>query len=211
MRVALIDYGSGNLHSAAKAVALAGRDWDASVAVTADPAEVAGADRIVLPGDGAFPACRAAFDAVPGMAEVLEDAVIRRGVPFLGICVGMQMLADEGLEYRPTPGFGWIHGRVERIAPADPALKVPHMGWNELRVHRPHPVLAGVAQGAHAYFVHSWQFNVARAEDLVASVDHGGPVTAVVARDNIVGLQFHPEKSGALGLRILRNFLGWAG
>lgn len=211
MRVALIDYGSGNLHSAAKAVALAGRDWDASVAVTADPAEVAGADRIVLPGDGAFPACRAAFDAVPGMAEALEDAVIRRGVPFLGICVGMQMLADEGLEYRPTPGFGWIAGRVERIAPADPALKVPHMGWNELRVHRPHPVLAGVAQGAHAYFVHSWQFNVARAEDLVASVDHGGPVTAVVARDNIVGLQFHPEKSGALGLRILRNFLGWAG
>lgn len=211
MRVALIDYGSGNLHSAAKAVALAGRDWDASVAVTADPAEVAGADRIVLPGDGAFPACRAAFDAVPGMAEALEDAVIRRGVPFLGICVGMQMLADEGLEYRPTPGFGWIAGRVERIAPADPALKVPHMGWNELRVHRPHPVLAGVAQGAHAYFVHSWQFNVAQAEDLVASVDHGGPVTAVVARDNIVGLQFHPEKSGALGLRILRNFLGWAG
>lgn len=211
MRVALIDYGSGNLHSAAKAVALAGHDWGASVTVTADPAEVAGADRIVLPGDGAFPACRAAFDAVPGMAEALEDAVIRRGVPFLGICVGMQMLADEGLEYRPTPGFGWIHGRVERIAPADPALKVPHMGWNELRVHRPHPVLAGVAQGAHAYFVHSWQFNVARAQDLVASVDHGGPVTAVVARDNIVGLQFHPEKSGALGLRILRNFLGWAG
>ncbi len=211
MRVALIDYGSGNLHSAAKAVALAGHDWGASVTVTADPAEVAGADRIVLPGDGAFPACRAAFDAVPGMAEALEDAVIRRGVPFLGICVGMQMLADEGLEYRPTPGFGWIHGRVERIAPADPVLKVPHMGWNELRVHRPHPVLAGVAQGAHAYFVHSWQFNVARAEDLVASVDHGGPVTAVVARDNIVGLQFHPEKSGALGLRILRNFLGWAG
>lgn len=211
MRVALIDYGSGNLHSAAKAVALAGRDRDASVAVTADPAQVAQADRIVLPGDGAFPACRAAFDAVPGMAEALEDAVIRRGVPFLGICVGMQMLADEGLEYRPTPGFGWISGRVERIVPADPALKVPHMGWNDLRIHRPHPVLAGVAQGAHAYFVHSWQFNVARAQDLVASVDHGGSVAAVVARDNIVGLQFHPEKSGALGLRILRNFLGWAG
>lgn len=211
MRVALIDYGSGNLHSAAKAVALAGRDRGASVAVTADPAQVASADRIVLPGDGAFPACRAAFDAVPGLAEALDDAVIRRRVPFLGICVGMQMLADEGLEYRPTPGFGWIHGRVARIAPADPALKVPHMGWNELRIHRPHPVLAGVAQGAHAYFVHSWQFNVARAQDLVASVDHGGPVTAVVARDNIVGLQFHPEKSGALGLRILHNFLGWTG
>lgn len=211
MRVALIDYGSGNLHSAAKAVALAGRDFGASVAVTADPAEVAGADRIVLPGDGAFPACRAAFDAVAGMSEALEDAVIRRGVPFLGICVGMQMLADEGLEYRPTPGFGWIPGRVERITPADPALKVPHMGWNDLSIHRPHPVLSGVAQGAHAYFVHSWQFIVAQPHDLVASVDHGGAVTAVVARDNIVGLQFHPEKSGALGLRILRNFLGWAG
>lgn len=209
MRVAIIDYDSGNLHSAEKAVALVGRDRGAEVAVTSDPAAVARADRIVLPGDGAFPACRAAFDAVPGMMEVLSEAVLRRGVPFLGICVGMQMLADEGLEYRPTPGFGWIGGRVERIIPADPALKVPHMGWNDLQVRRPHPILAGIPEAAHAYFVHSWQFRVADPADLVASVDYGGPVTAVVARDNIVGLQFHPEKSQRAGLQMLGNFLDW--
>ncbi|KGJ07891.1 imidazole glycerol phosphate synthase subunit HisH [Paracoccus sphaerophysae] len=209
MRVAIIDYDSGNLHSAEKAVALVGRDRGAEVAVTSDPAAVARADRIVLPGDGAFPACRAAFDAVPGMMEVLSEAVLRRGVPFLGICVGMQMLADEGLEYRPTPGFGWIGGRVERITPADPALKVPHMGWNDLQVRRPHPILAGIPEAAHAYFVHSWQFRVADPADLVASVDYGGPVTAVVARDNIVGLQFHPEKSQRAGLQMLGNFLDW--
>lgn len=209
MRVAIIDYDSGNLHSAEKAVALVGRDRGAEVAVTSDPAAVARADRIVLPGDGAFPACRAAFDAVPGMMEALTEAVLRRGVPFLGICVGMQMLADEGLEYRPTPGFGWIGGRVERITPADPALKVPHMGWNDLQVRRPHPILAGIPVAAHAYFVHSWQFRVADPADLVASVDYGGPVTAVVARDNIVGLQFHPEKSQRAGLQMLGNFLDW--
>lgn len=209
MRVALIDYESGNLHSAAKAVALVGAKRGAEVEVTSDPDVVSRADRIVLPGDGAFPACRAAFEAVPGLHAALDEAVTQRGVPFLGICVGMQMLADEGLEYRPTPGFGWIGGRVERITPADPALKVPHMGWNDLVVHRPHPVLAGVPTGGHAYFVHSWHFVTARPEDLVASVDYGGPVTAVVARDNIVGLQFHPEKSQALGLRILGNFLDW--
>lgn len=209
MRVAIIDYDSGNLHSAAKAVMLAGRDRGAEVAVTADPAVVARADRIVLPGDGAFPACRAAFDAVPGMNEALSDAVRRRGVPFLGICVGMQMLADTGLEHVPTPGFGWIKGRVERIAPADPALKVPHMGWNDLVFQRPHAILDGIPAGGHAYFVHSWQFRVADPADLVAWVDYGGPVTAIVARDNIVGLQFHPEKSQALGLRMLGNFLDW--
>jgi len=209
MRVALIDYESGNLHSAAKAVALVGAKRGAEVEVTSDPDVVARADRIVLPGDGAFPACRAAFEAVPGLHEALSEAVTQRGVPFLGICVGMQMLADEGLEYRPTPGFGWIAGRVERIIPADPALKVPHMGWNDLIVHRPHPVLVGVPTGGHAYFVHGWHFVTERLEDLVASVDYGGPVTAVVARDNIVGLQFHPEKSQALGLRILGNFLDW--
>ena len=153
MRVAIIDYDSGNLHSAEKAVALVGRDRGAEVAVTSDPAAVARADRIVLPGDGAFPACRAAFDAVPGMMEALTEAVLRRGVPFLGICVGMQMLADEGLEYRPTPGFGWIGGRVERITPAHPALKVPHMGWNDLQVRCPQPILAGIPEAAHAYFV----------------------------------------------------------
>jgi len=209
MRVALIDYESGNLHSAAKAVSLVGAKRGAEVQVTADPEVVARADRIVLPGDGAFPACRAAFEAVPGLHEALEEAVTQRAVPFLGICVGMQMLASEGLEYRPTPGFGWIAGRVERIMPDDPALKVPHMGWNDLMLHRPHPVLEGVPSGGHAYFVHSWHFVTERPEDLVASVDYGGPVTAVVARDNIVGLQFHPEKSQALGLRILGNFLDW--
>lgn len=209
MRVAIIDYDSGNLHSAEKAVALAGRDRGADVTVTSDPAVVAAADRIVLPGDGAFPACRAAFDAVPGMLEALTEAVMGRGVPFLGICVGMQMLAEEGLEYRPTPGFGWIGGRVERITPADPALKVPHMGWNDLEVARSHPILAGIPAGGHAYFVHSWQFRVADPADLVASVDYGGPVTAIVARDNIVGLQFHPEKSQRLGLAMLGNFLDW--
>lgn len=209
MRVALIDYESGNLHSAAKAVALVGAKRGAEVKVTSDPDVVARADRIVLPGDGAFPACRAAFEAVPGLHEALEEAVRQRGVPFLGICVGMQMLADEGLEYRPTPGFGWIGGRVERIVPSDPGLKVPHMGWNDLILHRPHAVLDGVPSGGHAYFVHSWHFVPERPEDLVASVDYGGPVTAVVARDNILGLQFHPEKSQALGLRILGNFLDW--
>lgn len=209
MRVALIDYESGNLHSAAKAVSLVGAKRGAEVQVTADPEVVARADRIVLPGDGAFPACRAAFEAVPGLHEALEEAVTQRAVPFLGICVGMQMLASEGLEYRPTPGFGWIAGRVERIMPDDPALKVPHMGWNDLMLHRPHPVLEGVPSGGHAYFVHSWHFVTERPEDLVASVDYGGPVTAVVARDNIVGLQFHPEKSQALGLCILGNFLDW--
>ena len=209
MRVAIVDYDSGNLHSAEKAVALAGRERGAEVVVTADPAVVLAADRIVLPGDGAFPACRAAFDAVPGMMEALTEAVRVRGVPFLGICVGMQMLADEGLEHRPTPGFGWIGGRVDRIAPADGALKVPHMGWNELRVIHPHPILAGIPEGGHAYFVHSWQFHVADPADLVADVDYGGPVTAIVARGNIVGMQFHPEKSQALGLRMLGNFLDW--
>lgn len=209
VRVAIIDYDSGNLHSAEKAVALVGRDRAAEVIVTSDPDVVAKVDRIVLPGDGAFPACRAAFDAVPGMMEALTDAVRLRGVPFLGICVGMQMLADEGLEYRPTPGFGWIGGRVERITPADPLLKVPHMGWNNLDIHRQHPVLAGVPQGGHCYFVHSWQFRVADPADLVASVGYGGPVTAIVARDNVVGMQFHPEKSQRLGLQMLGNFLDW--
>lgn len=209
MRVAIIDYDSGNLHSAEKAVALAGRDRGAEVVVTSDPDIVSRADRIVLPGDGAFPACRAAFDAVPGMMDALTDAVRRRAVPFLGICVGMQMLADEGLEYRPTPGFGWIGGQVVGVEPGDAALKVPHMGWNDLSIHRAHPVLEGVPAGAHAYFVHSWHFRVTDPADLVATVDYGGPVTAIVARDNIVGMQFHPEKSQAVGLRMLGNFLDW--
>lgn len=209
MQVVLVDYAGGNLHSAQKAVALTGRDLGASVEVTADPDRVAGADRIVLPGDGAFPACKAALDAAPGLVEALERAVLQRGVPFLGICVGMQMLASLGHEYRPTPGLGWIGGEITRIAPSDPALKIPQMGWNELRIRQGHPVLEGVAPGDHAYFVHSWQFRVADPAHLLAEVDYGGPVTAVVARDNIVGTQFHPEKSQKTGLRILRNFLNW--
>lgn len=207
MRVLLVDYASGNLHSAQKAVAHVGRDLGAEVIVAADPAEIARADRIILPGDGAFPACKAALDAVPGLVEALGAAVLARGVPFLGICVGMQMLVDLGHEHRPTPGLGWIPGEVVRLAP--PGLKVPHMGWNELRDLRPHPVLAGIRPGDHAYFVHGWQVRPRAPEHLLAQVDYGGPVAAIIGRDNIIGTQFHPEKSQATGLRILHDFLTW--
>ena len=207
MRVALVDYDSGNLHSAEKAVQMMGRDAGAQVVVTSDPDVVRRADRIVLPGDGAFPACRAALDAVPGMVEALEERVLHGGVPFLGICVGMQMLATTGHEYRQTPGLNWIGGQVEAIAA--PGLKVPHMGWNDLTIIRPHPMLEGVATGDHAYFVHGWQFRADDPAHLLATADYGGPVTAVIGRDNIVGTQFHPEKSQAVGLRIIANFLRW--
>ena len=208
MRVALIDYDSGNLHSAAKAFALMGREAGAEVLVTSDPDLVRKADRVVLPGDGAFPACRAALDAVPGMVEALRETVLQRGTPFLGICVGMQMLADLGHEYHDTEGLGWIGGEIDAIEA--PGLKVPHMGWNDLKVLRPHPVLDGIATGDHAYFVHSWQFRVKDPAHLLATVDYGAPVTAIVGRDNIVGMQFHPEKSQAVGLRLIANFLRWA-
>ena len=207
MRVALVDYDSGNLHSAEKAFALMGRETGAEIVVTSDPEVVRAADRIVLPGDGAFPACRTALDAVPGMVEVLREAVLGRAVPFMGICVGMQMLAEIGHEYRDTAGLGWISGEIDAIAA--PGLKVPHMGWNDLRVLSPHPVLGGIASGDHAYFVHSWQFRVTDPAHLLATADYGGPVTAVVGHDNIVGTQFHPEKSQAVGLRIIANFLRW--
>lgn len=207
MRVALIDYDSGNLHSAEKAFQLMGRDAGAEIVMTSDPRVAAGADRIVLPGDGAFPACRAALGEVDGMAEALREAVLGRGVPFMGICVGMQMLATTGHEYRQTPGLGWIGGQVTAIAA--PGLKVPHMGWNDLVIDRPHPVLDGIETGDHAYFVHSWQFRVDDPAHLLAHVDYGGQVTAVVGRDNIVGTQFHPEKSQAVGLRLIANFLRW--
>ncbi|WP_374637041.1 imidazole glycerol phosphate synthase subunit HisH [Paracoccus sp. (in: a-proteobacteria)] len=207
MRVALVDYDSGNLHSAEKAFALMGRETGAEVVVTSDPGIVRAADRIVLPGDGAFPACRAALDAVPGMVDALREAVLERAVPFMGICVGMQMLAELGHEYRDTQGLGWIGGEIDAIAA--PGLKVPHMGWNELNVLYPHPLLEGIRSGDHAYFVHSWQFRVTDPAHLLASADYGGPVTAVVGRDNIVGTQFHPEKSQAVGLRIIGNFLRW--
>ena len=207
MRVALVDYDSGNLHSAEKAFALMGRETGAEVVVTSDPEIVRAADRIVLPGDGAFPACRAALDAVPGMVDALREAVLERAVPFMGICVGMQMLAELGHEYRDTQGLGWIGGEIDAIAA--PGLKVPHMGWNDLNLLRPHPLLEGIRSGDHAYFVHSWQFRVTDPAHLLASADYGGPVTAVVGRDNIVGTQFHPEKSQAVGLRIIGNFLRW--
>ena len=205
---ALVDYDSGNLHSAQKAFArMAAETGAGEVVVTADPDVVARADRIVLPGDGAFPACRAALLAVPGLAEAITEAVRQRGRPFLGICVGMQMLADTGHEYGEVPGLGWIGGAVRRIAA--PHLKVPHMGWNDLVIDRAHPVLEGIATGDHAYFVHSYAMEVADRADLVAHVDYGGPVTAIVARDTVIGMQFHPEKSQATGLRLIAGFLRW--
>lgn len=210
MLTALIDYDSGNLHSAEKAFQrMAAETGAGTVIVTSRPEDVARADRIVLPGDGAFPACRAALDRVTGMAEAITEAVTRRAVPFLGICIGMQMLATRGLEYRETPGFGWIGGEVVPITPADRRLKVPHMGWNDLVIDHPHPVLAGIETGAHAYFVHSYHFRVADPVHRLAHCDYGGGITAIVGRDTIVGTQFHPEKSQAAGLRLIANFLTW--
>jgi glutamine amidotransferase len=211
MLTALIDYESGNLHSAQKAFERMARENDAGdVVVTDDPEIVARADRIVLPGDGAFPACRRALMDHSGLFEAMKEAVIDKGRPFFGICIGMQMLADIGREYEDTAGFGWIHGEVVPIAPADPALKVPHMGWNDLVIDHAHPVLAGIASGEHAYFVHSFQLRVADPAERLAHVDYAGEVTAIVGRDNVFGTQFHPEKSQAAGLRIIANFLAWA-
>lgn len=214
MSVAIVDYGSGNLHSAAKAFERAAHEagLDQPIVVTDDPAEVARADRIVLPGVGAFADCRRGLAAVPGMVEALDDAVRRKGRPFFGICVGMQLLAERGREYEVTEGLGWIAGEVDRIAPSDPDLKIPHMGWNTLNVVRPHQLIDGLSlgpRGRHAYFVHSYQLNPARPADLVATADYGGAVTAIVGRDNIVGTQFHPEKSQKLGLALIANFLKW--
>jgi glutamine amidotransferase len=214
MSVAIVDYGSGNLHSAAKAFERAAHEArvDQPIVVTQDPAAVARADRIVLPGVGAFADCRRGLDAVSGMVEALEEAVRRRGRPFFGICVGMQLMAERGLEYEVKPGLGWIAGEVDRIAPKDPALKIPHMGWNTLNVARPHPLLDGLelgATGRHAYFVHSYQLKPDSRDDLIADADYGGAVTAIVGRDNMVGTQFHPEKSQKLGLALIANFLKW--
>ena len=214
MSVAIVDYGSGNLHSAAKAFERAAQDagLQQPIVVTNDPRVVAAADRVVLPGVGAFADCRRGLDAVDGMVAALEEAVRRNGRPFFGICVGMQLLAERGREYEVTPGLGWIAGEVDRIAPNDPNLKIPHMGWNTLNVDRAHPLLDGLMlgpQGLHAYFVHSYELKVADRADLVAEADYGGPVTAIVARDNIVGTQFHPEKSQRLGLALIANFLKW--
>ena len=210
MTTIIVDYASGNLHSALKSFQrMADETGAGPVAVSADPDAVRRASRIVLPGVGAFADCRAGLAAVPGLFEAIEERVIRGGAPFLGICVGQQLMATRGLEHGETPGFGWIPGDVVRIAPADPALKVPHMGWNALEILAPHPLLAGIAPGDHAYFVHSYHLVPADPAHRVAITDHGGPITAAVARDNLFGTQFHPEKSQATGLRLIANFLAW--
>jgi imidazole glycerol-phosphate synthase subunit HisH len=212
--VAIVDYGSGNLHSAAKAFERAGREegLSAQIAVTRDPDVVARAERIVLPGVGAFADCRRGLDAVAGMVEALDESVRIRARPFLGICVGMQLMAERGREYEVTQGLGWIAGEVDRIAPRNPDLKIPHMGWNTLDARRLHPLLKDIPlgpEGLHAYFVHSFHLVASNDSDFVAAADYGGPVTAVVAHDTAVGTQFHPEKSQRLGLRLIANFLKW--
>ncbi len=212
--VALIDYGSGNLHSAGKALERAAREsgTNKTVLVTADPDVVRRADRIVLPGVGAYADCRRGLDAVPGMVEALTEAVLERGRPFLGICVGLQLLASRGLEHGVTEGLGWIAGDVVKITPSDPALKIPHMGWNSLNLVRPHPLFEGIATGADgldAYYVHSYHLKAANPAEVIATSDYGSTITAVVGRDNIAGTQFHPEKSQRLGLALLANFLKW--
>ncbi|MCT8159866.1 imidazole glycerol phosphate synthase subunit HisH [Pseudoruegeria sp. SHC-113] len=211
MLTAIIDYDSGNLHSAEKAFQRMAREADAGeVIVTSQPEDVLRADRVVLPGDGAFPACKQELFDHTGLFEATEEAVIRQGRPFLGICIGMQMLATMGREYEDTRGFGWIDGEVLKIAPQDTALKVPHMGWNNLVIDTPHPVLEGISSGDHAYFVHSYHFQVADPAHRLAHVDYSGDITAIVGRDNMVGMQFHPEKSQHTGLRLIANFLSWA-
>ena len=198
-RLVLVDYGAGNLRSVENALRAAGAG---EVAVSADPAAVAGADRIVLPGVGAFAACMNGLTAIPGMVDALREAAIARARPFLGICVGMQLMADLGVEHGDHPGLGWIPGRVERIEPADPAVKVPHMGWNDVVPKRAHPLI----EPGEAYFLHSYGFD---GDDVIAATDHGGVVTAAIGRDNMLGVQFHPEKSQRYGLELLRRFLSW--
>jgi imidazole glycerol-phosphate synthase subunit HisH len=211
MNVAILDYGSGNLRSAAKAFERAAADSGiaATIAVTSDPDAVAAADRIVLPGVGAFADCRRGLAAVPGLEDALTEAVIARGRPFLGICVGMQLMAERGLEFEIVEGLGWIAGDVQVIEPNDQTLRIPHMGWNELQPHAAHPVLAGLPEGTHTYYVHSYELVPTRDTELLATTDYGGALTAVVGRDNLVGTQFHPEKSQGAGLRLIANFLGW--
>jgi imidazole glycerol-phosphate synthase subunit HisH len=215
MTIAVIDYGSGNLRSAAKACERAAADSGLveAVVVTSRPEEVAAAERIVLPGQGAFADCRRGVAAVPGLEEALRDAVIGRGRPFLGICVGMQLMAERGREFETVDGFGWIGGEVVPIEPAntpgDPALKIPHMGWNELVPRSDHPVLAGLPSGTHAYFVHSFELRPSDPADVLVETDYGGPIVAAVGRDNLIGTQFHPDKSQMAGLRLIANFLRW--
>lgn len=211
MLTVMIDYGAGNLHSAEKAFQRMAREMDAGEVIVSDRAEdVARADRIVLPGDGAFPACMSDLKGEKAVFEALVEAVEVRGRPFLGICVGMQLMARLGHEYEEVEGLGWIDGEVRKIAPDDPSLKIPHMGWNDLVIDQAHPVLDGIETGEHVYFVHSYQMEVADRAQLIAHCDYGGPVTAIVGRDTMVGTQFHPEKSQATGLRLIGNWLTWA-
>jgi imidazole glycerol-phosphate synthase subunit HisH len=212
--VAIVDYGSGNLHSAAKAFERAARESGHAqpIVVTSDPNAVRRADRVVLPGVGAFADCRHGLDAVDGMVDALEETVRQQGRPFLGICVGMQLMAERGLEKTVTKGLGWIAGDVDLIAPTDASLKIPHMGWNTLDELTHHPLLDGIDTGPgglHAYFVHSYHLKAANRSDVVAQADYGGAVTAIVARDTMAGTQFHPEKSQRLGLALIANFLKW--
>jgi len=214
MRVAIIDYGSGNLRSATKAFERAAQEagLDASIELTDKADVVSAADRIVLPGVGAYADCRAGLDAVPGMNDALIEAVERKGRPFLGICVGMQLMSSRGLEKTVTEGLGWIEGDVREMEPADPTLKIPQIGWNTLDLKRPHPLFEGIPtgpDGLHAYFVHSYHLAARNPQDVVATTDYGGPMTAFVARDNMAGSQFHPEKSQTLGLALIANFLRW--
>jgi len=214
MRVAIIDYGSGNLRSATKAFERAAREAGiaADIELTADAERVRTADRIVLPGVGAYADCAAGLHAVPGMWEAIEEATGPKARPFLGICVGMQLMSERGLEKTVTQGFGWIGGDVKLIEPADPALKVPQIGWNTIELRREHPLFDDIAtgqDGLHAYFVHSYHLAARQAGEVLAVTDYGGPVTAAVAHENRVGTQFHPEKSQALGLALIANFLRW--
>ncbi|WP_305098471.1 imidazole glycerol phosphate synthase subunit HisH [Croceibacterium aestuarii] len=203
--IALIDYGAGNLHSVHNALKAAGAEH---VALTADPDLVRGAQRIVLPGVGSFKACAKGLKSIPGLVEAMEERVLQDGVPFLGICVGMQLIADRGLEHGTTLGLGWISGQVEPIERTDPAIKVPHMGWNDV-VPMPHHGGAGLIEEGEAYFLHSYHFAVENGRDIAAMTDHGGGLVAAVARDNMLGVQFHPEKSQAYGLSLLERFLEW--
>ena len=214
MRVAIIDYGSGNLRSATKAFERAAREAGiaAEIDLTADAERVRTADRIVLPGVGAYADCAAGLHAVDGMWEAVEEVATQKGRPFLGICVGMQLMSERGLEKTVTRGFGWIAGDVREIEPSDPTLKIPQIGWNTIELRRDHPLFAGIAtgeDGLHAYFVHSYHLAATKPEDVLAVTDYGGPVTAAMARGNVAGTQFHPEKSQALGLALIANFLRW--
>ncbi|AZO04479.1 MULTISPECIES: imidazole glycerol phosphate synthase subunit HisH [unclassified Mesorhizobium] len=214
MRVAIIDYGSGNLRSATKAFERAAREGGiaATIELTADAERVRSADRIVLPGVGAYADCAAGLHAVPGMWEAVEEAALRKGRPFLGICVGMQLMSQRGLEKTITKGLGWIAGDVKEIQPSDPTLKIPQIGWNTIELTREHPLFSGIEtgpRGLHAYFVHSYHLEAKYPDEVLAVADYGGPVTAAVARDNLAGTQFHPEKSQALGLALITNFLKW--